>query len=100
MSGSVARLEQLRKDLVANVAHELRTPLTNLRGYLEAISEDVTPASVEIIASLHAETMRLVRHVDALHELSQFDARLPRPRPADVDLDELLRRLLAVRRPA
>ena len=99
MAGSLARLERLRKDLVANVAHELRTPLTNLRGYLEAISEDVTPASVEIIASLHEETMRLVRLVDALHELSQFDARLPRSRPADVDLDELVRRLLTVRRP-
>src|SRR3989442_11515495 len=43
--------------------------------------------------------MRLVRLVDALHELSQFDARLPRSRPADVDLDELVRRLLTVRRP-
>ena len=92
-------MERLRKDLVANVAHELRTPLTNLRGYLEAVREDVTPVSGEIIASLHEETMRLVRLVDALHELSQFDARLPRSRPANVDMDELVRRLLTVRRP-
>src|SRR5439155_26735345 len=82
-----------------NGAHELRPRLTKLRGYLEAISEDVTPASVEIIASLHDETMRLVRLVDALHDRSHFDARLPRSRPADVDLDELVRRLLTVRRP-
>src|SRR5256712_1870103 len=99
MAGSLARLERLRKDLVANVAHELRTPLTNLRGYLDAVREDVSPVSGEIIASLHEETMRLVRLVDALHELSQFDARLPRSRPADVDIDELVRRLLTVRRP-
>jgi len=99
MAGSLARLERLRKDLVANVAHELRTPLTNLRGYLEAVREDVTPVSGAIIASLHEETMRLVRLVDALHELSQFDARLPRARPANVDMDELVRRLLTVRRP-
>ncbi len=99
MAESLATLERLRKDLVANVAHELRTPLTNLRGYLEAVREGVTPASGEIITSLHEETMRLVRLVDALHELSQFDARLPRARLADVDLDNLVRRLLTVRRP-
>lgn len=99
MAASLATLERLRKDLVANVAHELRTPLTNLRGYLEAVREGVTPASGEIMASLHEETMRLVRLVDALHELSQFDARLPRVQPVDVDLGVLLRRLLTIRRP-
>lgn len=98
MAESLATLERLRKDLVANVAHELRTPLTNLRGYLEAVREGVAPASEEIIASLHGETMRLVRLVDALHELSLFDARLPRARLVDVDLDHLVRRLLTVRR--
>lgn len=98
MAESLATLERLRKDLVANVAHELRTPLTNLRGYLEAVHEGVTPVSGEIIASLHEEVMRLVRLVDALHELSQFDARLPRIRMQDVDLGDLVRRLLMVRR--
>ncbi len=99
MAESLATLERLRKDLVANVAHELRTPLTNLRGYLEAVREGVTPASSEVIASLHEETMRLVRLVDSLHELSQFDARVPRARLVDVELEDLVRRLLAVRRP-
>ncbi len=98
MAESLARLERLRKDLVANVAHELRTPLTNLRGYLEAVREGVTPASGEVITSLHEETMRLVRLVDGLHELSQFDARLPHVHLQDVDLEDLVRRLLAVRR--
>jgi signal transduction histidine kinase len=98
MAESLARLERLRKDLVANVAHELRTPLTNLRGYLEAVREGVTPPSVEVITSLHDETMRLVRLVDGLHALSQFDARLPHVHLQEVDLGELVRRLLTVRR--
>ncbi len=99
MAESLATLERLRKDLVANVAHELRTPLTNLRGYLEAVHEGMTPASGEIITSLHEEVMRLVRLVDALHELSQFDARVSRVRLQEVDVDEIVRRLLTVRRP-
>lgn len=99
MAAALGTLERLRKDLVANVAHELRTPLTNLRGYLEAIHEGVAPVSVEAIASLHEEVMRLVRLVEALHELSLFDARLPRLRLEDLEMETLVRRLVDLRRP-
>ncbi len=99
MAESLATLERLRKDLVSNVAHELRTPLTNLRGYLEAIGEGVSPASGDVIAVLHEEVMRLVRLVEALHALSQFDARLPHAHLADIALEELIGRLLTLRRP-
>jgi len=97
MAAALAELERLRKELVANVAHELRTPLTNLQGYLEAIHDGVAPASLETMATLHGETMRLVRLVNALHELSLFDARLPRFHPLFVDVDGLIRRLIALR---
>lgn len=98
MAAALETLERLRKDLVANVAHELRTPLANLRGYLEAIHDEVTPASAETIGTLHEEVMRLVRLVEALHELSMFDAQLPRVRPAAVEIGALVRRLLDLRR--
>ena len=35
------RADQIRRDFVANVSHELRTPLTAIRGYVEALLEDV-----------------------------------------------------------
>ncbi len=98
MAGALETLERLRKDLVANVAHELRTPLANLRGYLEAMHDGVTPPSAEAITSLHEEVMRLVRLVDALRELSLFDAHLPRMRPEVVDVGALVRRMLDLRR--
>ena len=43
--------------------------------------------------------MRLVRLVEALHELSLFDARLPRLRIEDVEMGPLVRRLVDLRRP-
>jgi len=98
MAVALDTLERLRKDLVANIAHELRTPLANLQGYLEAIHDEVTPASAETIGMLHEEVMRLVRLVEALHELSMFDAQLPRMRPTAVEVGDLVRRLLDLRR--
>jgi signal transduction histidine kinase len=98
MAESLETLERLRKDLVANVAHELRTPLSNLRGYLEAIRDGVTSASPETITLLHEEVMRLVRLVQALHELSLFDANLPHVRREAVDLGALARRSIDLHR--
>ena len=43
MAGSLAQQEQLRRNMVTDVAHELRTPLTNLRGYLEAARDGCWP---------------------------------------------------------
>lgn len=99
MAGALESMERLRKDLVANVAHELRTPLANLRGYLEALRDGVAPPSKELIGSLHEEVMRLVRLVDALHELSLFDARAAHARRGRVDLSALIAAVVELRRP-
>lgn len=97
MAASLQALERLRTDLVANVAHELRTPLSTLRGYLEAVRDGVTDASPDTVAMLHGEVMRLVRLVEALHELSVLDARTTRARRDPVDLAPLVRGALALR---
>lgn len=99
MAESLAALERLRKDLVANVAHELRTPLSNLRGYLEAVRDGVAAPSAETMALLHDEVMRLVRLTDALHELTRLDAELLRLRREPVALGELIDRLVTLRAP-
>jgi signal transduction histidine kinase len=74
MADGLDRLEQLRRNMVTDVAHELRTPLSNVRGYLEAISDGVIQPSPENIASLHEEVMLLNRLVDDLQELALAEA--------------------------
>jgi len=74
MADSLERIEQLRKNMVADVAHELRTPLTNLRGYLEALNDKVIDPSPQTLKMLQEENLRLVHLVDSLQQLARADA--------------------------
>lgn len=74
MATDLERAEQLRRNMVADVAHELRTPLSNIRGYLEAMNDGVMKPDAEAIQSLNEEATRLTRLVDELQELSLAEA--------------------------
>lgn len=74
MATSLERNEQLRRNMVSDVAHELRTPLTNLRGQLEAVQDGLSQPTPDLIASLHEETMLLNHLVDDLQELALAEA--------------------------
>lgn len=74
MSQEIARVNQQRKQMTADVAHELRTPLTVIAGYVESMQDGVlepTPARLNLI---YAEIERLMRLVGDLRMLSQADA--------------------------
>jgi signal transduction histidine kinase len=74
MAADLEHAEQLRRNLVADVAHELRTPLSNIQGYLEAIRDRVIKPNTVTIRSLNEETALLSRLVDELQELSLAEA--------------------------
>jgi signal transduction histidine kinase len=74
MAADLQHAEQLRRNLVADVAHELRTPLSNIKGYLEAIRDRVMKPSRATIRSLNEEVALLSRLVDELQELSLAEA--------------------------
>ncbi len=74
MAGDLERAEQLRQNMVADIAHELRTPLSNLKGYLEAVRDGVIKPDVSAIRSLNEETTLLSRLVEDLQELSLAEA--------------------------
>lgn len=74
MAADLERAEQLRRNLVADVAHELRTPLSNIQGYLEAIRDRVMKPNAATIRSLSEETVLLSRLVNELQELSLAEA--------------------------
>jgi signal transduction histidine kinase len=73
-AASLNRLQQLRKQMVADIAHELRTPLTNIRGYLEAIQDGVAEPDEATLGILEHELTQLTRLVDDLQELALVEA--------------------------
>jgi signal transduction histidine kinase len=74
MAADLEHAEQLRRNMVADVAHELRTPLSNIQGYLEAIRDQVIKPDAATIHSLSEEASLLSRLVNELQELSLAEA--------------------------
>lgn len=75
MAATLEQAEQLRRNLLADVAHELRTPLSILQGNLRAILDEVYPLNQAEMARLYEHTRFLSRLVNDLHELAQAEAR-------------------------
>jgi two-component system phosphate regulon sensor histidine kinase PhoR len=77
------RLENMRRDFVANASHELRSPLTVLGGYLENMADDDQIPSIwhEPLEEMRSQCGRMTTLVNDLLELS----RLETDAPADVD---------------
>lgn len=77
MGEELLKVDQLRKDLIANISHELRTPLSIIKGYAETIRDisgnlpEKRDKHVEIIIE---ETDRLSTIVDDILHLSQLQA--------------------------
>lgn len=74
MAENLEELEKLRRNLMIDVAHELRTPLTNIRGYLEALSDQVVLPTPQTFTLLMDETMRLAALVEDVLQLARADA--------------------------
>lgn len=88
------RLEQVRRDFVANVSHELRTPLTVVHGYLDLIEPEQMPEYEPILRELRHQSHRMTQIVEDLLTLSRLEAQndIPSERVSMRPLIEALRR--------
>lgn len=73
----ITKQETLRRDFVANVSHELRTPLTIMRGFTEALLDDVITDPKQVhntYQTMRDETVRLSGLITELLDLSRLQA--------------------------
>jgi signal transduction histidine kinase len=74
MSAELARSNDLRRQMTADIAHDLRTPLSVIAGYAEALSDGKLNGTPEVYDILYQETRQLNRLVEDLRTLSLADA--------------------------
>ncbi len=85
------KLDNMRKEFVANVSHELKTPLTSIKGYSETIlngglSQEESERFIKVINN---EANRMDRLVADLLQLSRFDYQKNKFTAVKFNLDDL-----------
>src|SRR5207247_9766996 len=86
------RIDQIRRDFVANVSHELRTPLWILRGYIETLLDNPKIPGEElarILQIMERHSKRLGLLVDDLLSLAQLESSSANLEIGEVHLREL-----------
>jgi len=90
----IKTMDNLRRELVANVSHDLRTPLATIQGYIETILIKADTLSEEerkkYMHTIFNSTERLKNLVSELFELSKLEARETKPNPEPFSLAELV----------
>ncbi|MDR1410498.1 MAG: HAMP domain-containing histidine kinase [Oscillospiraceae bacterium] len=96
-SGELSRLEQYRKDLIANISHDLKTPLTVIRMHSELIRDvcgDDEAARNRHCATIERETDWLSGMVGEVLELSKLQDGPAAFNPQPLDISALTREVL------
>jgi signal transduction histidine kinase len=99
---ALRRLEQVRKDFVANVSHELRTPLTSIKGYVEALldgAKDNPEEATRFLQIILKQSDRLNLILEDLLQLSQIESGQVQFKREPVSLSALVERLLPLIKP-
>ncbi|MDQ3728660.1 MAG: HAMP domain-containing histidine kinase [Actinomycetota bacterium] len=91
MRERLARLDDARKEFIANASHELRTPIFSLGGFVELLDEDDPDPAVraEFVATMRGQIERLTKLTTALLDLSKLDADALQLGTEEIDLADL-----------
>ena len=96
------RLENIRKDFVANVSHELRTPLTSIKGYIEALldgAKDDPDTSTKFLNIILKQSDRLNLILEDLLQLSRIESGKILFRREPLQIQKVIERALTMIKP-
>jgi len=92
-----SRLEQMRRDFVANVSHEIRTPLTVVAGFVETLLDMELPAEERrrCLEMVQKQTATMQRLVEDLLTLATLESTSLPPEHTGVPIEPLLQAVVA-----
>lgn len=93
MAGELSKLDEYRKNFIANISHDFRSPLTSIKGYLEAMLDGTIPPDkynryLNIVLN---ESKRLTKLTSSLLELNDFDTYGPVLKKQNFDIVDVIR---------
>jgi two-component system phosphate regulon sensor histidine kinase PhoR len=89
----IEKLEQVRKDFVANVSHELKTPITAIKGFADTLLEgalDDRENALRFVQTIKANSERINSLVDDLMTISKIELGVIKVEKSLIDITEVL----------
>ena len=88
------KLDNMRKEFVADVSHELKTPITSIMGYADTLLETDHDKEIEtkFLGVISSEAKRMSKLVTDLLSLSRFDSNKTNIVKEEFDLGELAKK--------
>ena len=88
------RLDNMRKEFVANVSHELKTPITSIMGYADTLLEGEYDKETQdkFLNVISTEARRMAKLVTDLLTLSKYDNDEIRTKKVEFDLGDLVKK--------
>lgn len=93
MASELSKLDEYRRNFIANISHDFRSPLTSIKGYLEAMIDGTIPVEkydryLNIVLN---ESKRLTKLTTGLLELNNFDTCGPILKKTTFDIVDVIR---------
>jgi two-component system phosphate regulon sensor histidine kinase PhoR len=90
----IEKLEQVRKDFVANVSHEIKTPITAIKGFADTLLDgaiDDKENAARFILTIKSNSERINSLVDDLMTISKIELGVIRVDKAMIDIEDVFR---------
>ncbi|HWR60441.1 MAG TPA: HAMP domain-containing sensor histidine kinase [Clostridia bacterium] len=96
MAESLERIEENRRNLIANISHDLRSPMTSIKGFIEGMLDGTIPGEKRehYLNIVLGESNRLITMTNQLLELNKMQQGELEPHEEAFELNETIRRKL------
>ncbi len=97
LAKQLSRVEQIRREFIANVSHEIRTPLSYLQGYTEIMLDGFVETEEDrnrYLSIILEESKRLRNMVNEILQLSQVEAGYTQLKLLPFSVDALIKRMI------